>query len=102
MSARESTHVPATAPILISTPLPAKPPRHVRSDLWLYFVALLLALHVALYIIPPVRPGPLGWLGWVIGSDPSLWIVVAAGTLVIAIVWAVWKRPLVNRWRVIG
>ena len=59
-------------------------------------------MQVTLYIVPHLWPGPLGWVCWVIGSDPSLWIVVAAGLVVIAIVWAFWKPPLVNRWRVLG
>ncbi len=84
-----------------SAPLPTAT-RRVRPDLWIYFVALLLALQVALYIVPHIWPGPLGWVAWVIGSDPSLWIVVAGGMLVMAIVWAFWKPPLVNRWRVMG
>jgi Peptidase family M23 len=80
----------------------ARHPRRVRPDLWIYFVALLLVVQVALYLVPHIRPGPLGWVCWVIGSDPSLWIVVAAGMLVIALVWALWKPPLINRWRVMG
>lgn len=83
-------------------PKPAAGPRRARPDLWLYFVALLLLLQVALYLIPHLSPGPLGWLCWMIGSDGLLWIVIAAGLAVIAVVWAVWKPPLVNRWRVIG
>src|SRR5262245_27284777 len=77
-------------------------PRRPRPDRLLYFVALLLVIQVALFVVPHVRPGPLGWVCWVIGSDPSLWIVVAAGMLVIALVWALWKPPVLNRWRVMG
>jgi hypothetical protein len=88
-------------PALLPEPA-SRRPRRVRPDLWIYFVALLLALQVALYIIPHVSPGPLGWVAWVIGSDPSLWIVIAAGLLVMAVVWAFWKPPLFNRWRVMG
>jgi hypothetical protein len=77
-------------------------PRSTRPDLWIYFVALLLVLQIALYVIPHVSPGPLGWVCWMIGSDQLLWMVVGAGLAVIAFVWAFWKPPLVNTWRVMG
>jgi len=101
MSALES-NPPAATSRTAPPPAPPSRPRRLRPDLWLYFVALLLAVQVALYLVPHVYPGPLGWVCWIIGSDPSLWLVVAAGMLVIALVWAIWKPPFVNRWRVIG
>jgi hypothetical protein len=83
------------------SPVSPRRPRR-RPDLWLYFVALLLLIQIGLYLVPHISPGPLGWVCWTIGRDFLLWLIVAAGMLVIALVWSLWKRPMVNRWRVIG
>jgi hypothetical protein len=81
---------------------PPQRARRPRPDLWLYFVVLLLVIQVALYLTPHFFPGPLGLVCWIIGSDFLLWLIVAAGLLVIAAVWALWKRPLFNHWRALG
>lgn len=78
------------------------PPRRRRPDGWLYAVLFFLVVQVVLYLVPHLMPGPVGWVCWVLGSDTLLWWIVAAGMLVIAGVWSLWKRPLVNRWRAIG
>jgi hypothetical protein len=80
----------------------AAKPRRPRPDWWLYFVALLLVTQVTLFVIPQFRPGIVGWLCWTIGCDRLLWLFLAAIFLLVAAGFSFWRRPLVNRWRVIG
>jgi hypothetical protein len=80
-------------------PTPRRPP---RPDWWLYFVALLLATQLALFVIPQFRPGPLGWLCWTIGSDRLLWLFLAAIFALVAVAFSLCRRPFWNRWRAVG
>ena len=85
-----------------ASPQAASRPRRPRPDLWLYAVGLLLVVQICLYLVPHWWPGPIGLACWKIGSDFLLWVIVAAGLLLIALVWSLWRRPMVNRWRIMG
>ncbi|HEX5105672.1 MAG TPA: M23 family metallopeptidase [Pirellulaceae bacterium] len=65
-------------------------------------MALLLGVQIILYVLPHLRPGPVGWLCWMIGSDGLLWLGLAGIFLLVALAFSLWRRPLLNRWRVLG
>ncbi|MEX2175476.1 MAG: M23 family metallopeptidase [Pirellulaceae bacterium] len=85
--------------------LPAQPRTRRRwPDAWLYAVAFFLLVQVFLYSYPHLRPGTVGWLCWMLGSDRLLWWIIAFGLLVIAVVWSLWRPPpgKLTRWRLFG
>jgi hypothetical protein len=68
----------------------------------LYFVALLLALQISMYLVAHTRPGLLGAAFWMIGADRALWLITGALFLLVALVFSLWRRPFWNKWRAIG
>jgi len=76
--------------------------RKRRLDWWHYPVLAISLLQCALYLIPQTRPGLLGAMCWILGSDPYLWLGIAGVLLLCGVLWSAWRRPFWNRWRVAG
>jgi hypothetical protein len=80
----------------------APPDKERRLDWWIYVVLLLAVLQAALFLIPQTRPGLLGVVCWLFGSDRILWPGLAAVLLLCGLLWSAWNRPFWNRRRVAG
>jgi hypothetical protein len=89
------------SPIMNSIP-DAAARRKLRPDWWLYAALVVLVIQAGLLLIPQTRPGLLGLVCWLIGSDPCLWSGLAVLLLLCAIGSSIWRRPFWNRWRVVG
>jgi hypothetical protein len=63
---------------------------------------VLLLLQSAFFLIPQTRPGLLGAVCWLFGSDRLLWLGIAGLLLICGLSWSVWRRPFWNRWRLAG
>lgn len=73
-----------------------------RPEWWHYLAIAFVLLQIALFLIPQTRPGKLGMVCWLIGSDRLIWWGIAFLLLLCAMGWSVWYRPVWNWWRVVG
>ena len=73
-----------------------------RLEWWHYLVCVLVLLQIAFFLIPQTRPGLLGAVCWMFGSDRLLWIGITALLLLCALAWSAWHRPFWSWYRVGG
>lgn len=76
--------------------------RRPARDWWFSLAAFLLLVQAALFVIPHVARGPVGAVCWMLGVDGSCWRIVALAMLVLAVGWSLFRRPIWNRWRLLG
>lgn len=69
-------------------------PRAGGADWWVYAVAVLLVLHLALFVTLQARPGWLGVVLWYVG--PLGLAALALAVLAAGVVWSAIRRPF---WR---
>lgn len=72
-----------------------------RLEWWHYVVCVLALLQIAFFLIPQTRPGLLGVVCWMLGSDRLLWMGIAALLLLCGLAWSAWRRPFWS-WRRVG
>jgi hypothetical protein len=73
-----------------------------RLEWWHYVVLALALVQVALFLVPHARPGLLGVICWMFGSDRVLWLAVAVLLFLCGLGWSAWHRPFWSWWRVGG
>jgi hypothetical protein len=73
-----------------------------RLEWWHYVVCVLALLQIASFLIPQTRPGLLGVICWMFGSDRLLWIGIGVLLLLCGLAWSAWHRPFWSWWRVGG
>jgi hypothetical protein len=77
--------------------------RHLEWwEWWHYVVGVLALFQIAFFLIPQTRPGLLGVMCWMFGSDRLLWLGIATLLLLGGLAWSVGHRPFWSWWRVGG
>jgi hypothetical protein len=74
--------------------------RHL--EWWHYVVCLLVLFQIGFFLIPQTRPGLLGAVCWLFGSDRVLWTGISVLLLLCGLAWSVWHRPFWTWWRAGG
>lgn len=69
-------------------------PRRSRRPGWWTWVAFALAIfQFGAYLVPQARPGLVGAILWMFGSDQVLWAGLAVLLLIVGLIWSAWRRP---------
>ena len=73
-----------------------------KRDWWFWLAASVLLAQAALFVVPHVWRGPLGFVCWAFGVDGIIWRGISLLLLLAAVAWSLWRRPIFNRWRWLG